>query len=207
MQGKIGITGEYFINPVTGLPTRFALSGNPVIGAGWVDGMQQAPGDRRLGLSTGPIQMAPGDTQVVVIAEIAAGALNGVDRLAAVSLFKYYSQLAQEFYDSAFPTMVSEGVENDLPKTMELFQNYPNPFNPTTTIKYQIPELSFVTLKIYDVLGNEIATLVNDEKPAGSYEVEFSVGRDSTPDIASGIYFYSLKAGSFFVTKKMILLR
>jgi hypothetical protein len=207
MQGKIGITGEYFINPVTGLPTRFALSGNPVIGAGWVDGTQQAPGDRRLGLSTGPIQMAPGDTQVVVIAEIAAGALNGVDRLAAVSLFKYYSQLAQEFYDSAFPTMVSEGVENDLPKTMELFQNYPNPFNPTTTIKYQIPELSFVTLKIYDVLGNEIATLVNDEKPAGSYEVEFSVGRDSTPDIASGIYFYSLKAGSFFVTKKMILLR
>ncbi len=174
MQGKIGITGEYFINPVTGLPTPFALSGDPVTSTGWIDGIQQAPGDRRLGLSTGPIQMAPGETQIVVIAEIASGAVAGIDRLSAVSLFKYYSQLAQEFYDSTFPTPVSEGSEDDLPKTMELFQNYPNPFNPSTTIKYQIPELSFVTIKVYDVLGNEIATLVNEEKPAGEYEVEFN---------------------------------
>jgi len=83
-----------------------------------------------------------------------------------------------------------------------LEQNYPNPFNPTTTIKYSIPELSFVTLKVYDVLGNEIANLVNEAKSAGSYEVIF----DGT-GLPSGIYFYQLKEGSFIQTKKMILLK
>ena len=83
-----------------------------------------------------------------------------------------------------------------------LYQNFPNPFNPTTTIKYQIPEMSFVSLKVYDVLGNEIVTLINEEKPIGSYEVEFD-GRG----LSSGIYFYKLQAGSFVETKKMILLK
>ncbi len=83
-----------------------------------------------------------------------------------------------------------------------LEQNYPNPFNPTTTIKYQIPELSFVTLRVYDVLGNEIATLVNEEKPAGSYELDFSGS-----ELTSGIYFYTLRTGDFVETKKMILLK
>ena len=95
----------------------------------------------------------------------------------------------------------SKGVP--LPKTFSLFQNYPNPFNPSTTIKYQIPELSFVTLKVYDVLGNEIATLVEEEKPAGTYKVEFY----AKGGYASGVYFYQLRAGSFVETKKMILLR
>jgi len=83
-----------------------------------------------------------------------------------------------------------------------LIQNYPNPFNPATTIKYSIPELSFVILKVYDVLGNEIAILVNEEKPIGNYEVEF----DATT-LPSGIYFYRLQAGSFVETKKMVLMK
>ncbi len=83
-----------------------------------------------------------------------------------------------------------------------LAQNYPNPFNPATKINYKVPERSFVTLKIYDVLGNEITTLVNEEKPAGSYEFEFSGN-----GLASGIYFYQLQAGSFVETKKMVLLK
>ncbi len=91
---------------------------------------------------------------------------------------------------------------NNFPKEFNLSQNYPNPFNPTTTITYQVPEISFVTLKIYDVLGNEIATLVNEEKPAGSYEVEFDAS-----SLSSGIYFYKLQSGSFIQTKKMILLK
>ncbi|MGB5530558.1 MAG: T9SS type A sorting domain-containing protein, partial [Ignavibacteriaceae bacterium] len=99
--------------------------------------------------------------------------------------------------------------------TFSLSQNYPNPFNPTTKIKYTIPSiktrhassLQMVTLKVYDVLGNEIATFVNEEKLAGEYEVEFTVGQDSSPDIASGIYFYRLTAGDFIQTKKMVLLR
>lgn len=83
-----------------------------------------------------------------------------------------------------------------------LEQNYPNPFNPKTRVKYQIPELSFVTVKIYDVLGNEISTIVNEEKPAGEYVVEF--GGDG---LTSGIYFYQLRAGDYTDTKKMILLK
>jgi len=83
-----------------------------------------------------------------------------------------------------------------------LSQNYPNPFNPTTTIKYQIPELSFIILKVYDVLGNEIVTLVNEEKPSGSYEVEFF-----GTGLPSGIYFYQLHTASFVETKKMVLLK
>ena len=94
-----------------------------------------------------------------------------------------------------------------VPLKFELLQNFPNPFNPVTIIKYQIPEVSFVTLKVYDVLGNEIATLVNEEKPAGEYEVEFSVGQNSILSPSSGIYFYQLRAGSFIHTKKMILLK
>jgi hypothetical protein len=87
-------------------------------------------------------------------------------------------------------------------KKYSLSNNYPNPFNPVTTISYQIPELSFVKLKVYDVLGNEVATLVNEENPSGSYEIEFNA-----TGLPSGIYFYRLQAGSFVETKKMILMK
>ena len=88
------------------------------------------------------------------------------------------------------------------PDGFSLEQNYPNPFNPTTIIKYQVPELSYLTIKVYDVLGNEIATLVNEEKPVGEYVVEFG-----GTGLTSGVYFYQLRAGDYTVTKKMILLR
>jgi hypothetical protein len=84
----------------------------------------------------------------------------------------------------------------------KLTQNYPNPFNPNTTIKYQIPKMNYVTLKLYDVLGSEIATLVNEEIPAGVYEVQFDAS-----SLASGIYFYRLQAGNFVESKKMVLLK
>jgi len=84
----------------------------------------------------------------------------------------------------------------------ELEQNYPNPFNPSTIIKYAISNKQFVSLKVYDVLGNEIATLINEEKPAGIYEFEFDAS-----ELSSGIYYYRLAAGSFIDTKKMILLK
>jgi len=88
------------------------------------------------------------------------------------------------------------------PTVYSLSQNYPNPFNPGTKIRYSVPQLSNVVIKVFDILGNEIATLVNEEKQQGSYEVEF----DAT-GLPSSIYFYRLKAGSFIETKKMILLK
>ena len=92
--------------------------------------------------------------------------------------------------------------EDEIVREFALAQNYPNPFNPSTNIRYQIPERSFVTLKVYDVLGNEVTTLVNKELNAGSHEVVFDASRFST-----GIYFYQLKTGSFVETKKMILVK
>ena len=92
--------------------------------------------------------------------------------------------------------------ETEIPSNYFLKQNYPNPFNPSTKISYSIPAISFITLKVYDLLGNEVATLVNEEKPSGTYEVEFSaIG------LTSGIYFYKLTAGNFSETKKMILMK
>jgi photosystem II stability/assembly factor-like uncharacterized protein len=96
-------------------------------------------------------------------------------------------------------------VDNEIdfrPDGFILEQNYPNPFNPTTIIRYQISEISFVTIKVYDVLGNEISRMVNEEKPAGEYGVEFD-----GDGLTSGIYFYQLRAGDYTDTKKMILLR
>ncbi len=96
------------------------------------------------------------------------------------------------------------GVEQltDGIKTYSLSNNYPNPFNPSTIISYSVPEIEFVTLKVYDVLGSEVATLVNEEKSVGSYEVEFY-----GTEIVSGIYFYRLQAGNFIETKKMVLMK
>ena len=91
-------------------------------------------------------------------------------------------------------------------KDFTLNQNYPNPFNPTTKISWQSPVGSWQTLKIYDVLGNEVAILVDKYKPAGSYEIEFQ-STVSSHQLASGIYFYQLKAGDFIQTKKMILMK
>jgi len=100
-------------------------------------------------------------------------------------------------------TGIEEGELGDaLPYDFALFQNYPNPFNPSTKIRYEIPELSFITLKVYDVLGSEIAVLVNEEKPIGTHTIDF----DAT-NLPSGIYFYQLQTPNFTQTKKMILLK
>ncbi len=90
----------------------------------------------------------------------------------------------------------------ELPTDFSLSQNYPNPFNPTTTIKYSIPNSQFVTLKVYDLLGREISTLVNEEKAPGNYEVKFDGS-----NLSSGVYLYRLQAGSFTQTKKFVLMK
>jgi hypothetical protein len=89
-----------------------------------------------------------------------------------------------------------------LPSTYFLSQNYPNPFNPSTVIKYQVPQNSFVNISVYDLLGNKISTLVNQDKAAGSYELKFDAS-----NLPSGIYFYTIQTGSFTQTKKMILMK
>jgi hypothetical protein len=99
-------------------------------------------------------------------------------------------------------TAVKSPFKSVLPVDYELLQNYPNPFNPATTIRYQIPKFSHVKLTVYDVLGHRVAMLVNEEKSPGEYSVSFNAS-----SLASGIYFYRIKAGGFIQTKKLILLK
>ena len=149
----------------------------------------------------GPVIINAGTTKIIDFAFVAGRSLS--DLIANA--------------DAARSYLIPLGILDDKPMPINylLYQNYPNPFNPSTKIKYTIPtppvssplvkgrtKEGFVTLKVYDILGREIATLVNAEKPAGKYEVEFSAS-----NLPSGIYFYQLKAGQYSATKKMVLLK
>jgi hypothetical protein len=101
----------------------------------------------------------------------------------------------------AQPPVVSVG-EEVIPLTYWLEQNYPNPFNPSTRISFSVRGSGFVSLKVYDVLGREVRTLVNEDLQPGSYEVTFNAD-----GLASGVYLYRLRAGNFTQTKRMVLLR
>ena len=119
--------------------------------------------------------------------------LNDGRLLVHVFEFKYYNEVE---------------VNINLPEKYLLYQNYPNPFNPSTTIKYSIPRsteyysVQQTTLKVFDILGREVATLVNKQQNAGNYEVIFNAS-----NLSSGVYFYRLQSGNFVETKKLILLR
>ncbi|MEJ2495102.1 MAG: YCF48-related protein [Ignavibacteriaceae bacterium] len=93
-------------------------------------------------------------------------------------------------------------INEQIPEYFNLKQNYPNPFNPSTKIRYSVPQTSQIVIKVFDILGNEIETLVNEVKPIGTYELTWNAA-----NLPSGVYFYQLKAGKFVMTKKMILLK
>ena len=124
-----------------------------------------------------------------------------VDKLAGINLDRLYYRLKQFDFNGSFE--YSNTIEVVVPPSEFLLsQNYPNPFNPSTTISYHLPVNSFVSLKVYNVLGNEVATLVNEQKQAGKYQINFNAS-----DLGSGVYFYTLKAGESVQSKKMILLK
>jgi photosystem II stability/assembly factor-like uncharacterized protein len=128
--------------------------------------------------------------------------------ISEVSVLKLYYRLKQIDFDGTFENSNTVEVEINSPTKFSLEQNYPNPFNPSTNIQYAISSSQFVTLKVYDVLGKEVATLVNEEKPAGNYEIEFnSVETLHATSLPSGVYFYQLKAGDYIETKKMVLMK
>ncbi|MBT8387528.1 MAG: T9SS type A sorting domain-containing protein, partial [Ignavibacteria bacterium] len=119
-------------------------------------------------------------------------------------IFSY--RLKQIDFDGSFSYSEIIEVEVTAPLVFSLDQNYPNPFNPTTNIKFRIADFGYVNLIVYDVLGNEVTTLVNEEKPAGNYEVEFH-STVNNRQLVSGIYYYQLRSGNIVETKKMVLLR
>jgi hypothetical protein len=104
---------------------------------------------------------------------------------------------------TAFAEIITDvNNERGIPVGYSLSQNFPNPFNPTTAISYQLPAYSHVMIKVYDLLGREVSTLVNENKPAGNYSVQFNAGK-----LTSGVYFYRMESGSFSQTKKLLLLK
>jgi photosystem II stability/assembly factor-like uncharacterized protein len=133
------------------------------------------------------------------------------DDLFEISASRLSYRLKQIDFDGTY--VYSDEVEIEIvrPVAFSLLQNYPNPFNPTTNIGFRIADFGFVSLKVYDILGNEITTLVNEELPAGEYEVEFNTQSNSSSrlvrNLTSGIYFYQLKTGNYIQTKKMILVK
>ena len=107
----------------------------------------------------------------------------------------------QSSLDQGIPSGVKE-IGSNLPDEFNLNQNYPNPFNPTTVISYKLPISSLVAIKVYDVLGREVQTLVNERQNAGNHSITFSAS-----SLPSGVYFYRLHAGNYSATKKLLLLK
>jgi hypothetical protein len=124
-----------------------------------------------------------------------------IDKLTGIESTKLYYRLKQIDFDGSFE--YSNTIEVEIaPSVFSLSQNYPNPFNPNTTIKYSIPLSSNVVIKVFNVLGDEVTTLVDEQKQAGTYELTFNA-----ENLSSGVYFYQLKAGTFIETKRMILIK
>ncbi|MBL1213046.1 MAG: T9SS type A sorting domain-containing protein [Ignavibacteriae bacterium] len=185
-------------------------SGDPVTGTGW---LQTFPTDQRLILSTGPFRLKAGEPIELMYAYIVG---RGTDHLNSITAARNIAQDVQVLYNNNFedmPTGVGDD-ENLIADEFRLYQNYPNPFNPTTTIKFTTSPFNpspyqgegnrerLITLKVYDILGREIKTLINEQKPAGTYEVQFDASQ-----LSSGVYFYYLSAGDFVQTKKLILIK
>ncbi len=133
---------------------------------------------------------------------------NIVDNDSVYTIFTQFGSINPAFYsvwdydhDKLYPLTGVKDPKN-LPRVFALEQNYPNPFNPVTRIEYQVPKTAVVTIKVYNVLGQEVSTLVNTVKTAGYYQATFG-----GPQYATGIYFYRMSAGSFVSTKKMVYLK
>jgi len=200
MNGKCP-DGEPLVDPVTGDTTIFGLSGDPVAGIGWYEGHGwpggPEPADRRMNIITGPFNFAPGDTQEVVYAIVLA---RGTDNINSVKVLKDKVKAVRNFHYNGILNNTEYESDNNLDYSLE--QNYPNPFNPSTSIRYSLPEKTNVELKVFDILGKEVAILVNEQKQAGNYQVNFIANKYS-----SAVYYYQLKTDKFISSKKMILLK
>jgi len=147
------------------------------------------PGDISYVVGSGPLTITAGETIDVGFVIGAGLNLTELQTIVANARLKYPSLI-----------LSADEERNSLPQSFNLLQNYPNPFNPTTVISWQLPVSSHVLLKVYDVLGREVATLMNEEKPAGFYETEFQGSY-----LTSGVYFYRITAENYTMTKKMLL--
>ncbi len=199
-------TPQYYGGGSSGTPTKFPLSGNPFTMVGDLDGQGEnyQAGERRIVLASGPCSLAPGGSQEFHIAVIGGNLDNQLASYETMVMNSSYitgGPMNVSFADDTLSAIDSPGTGCS-PKNPELKQNYPNPFNPSTTIEFYLPQSEFASLKIYNVLGEEVVGLVSEEMKTGTHRVNFDGG-----SFPSGIYFYSLKTKNVEISKKMILLR
>ncbi|MDD3558228.1 MAG: T9SS type A sorting domain-containing protein [Melioribacteraceae bacterium] len=207
MEGNF-INGYPKIDPHTGDTVKITVTGDPVEGTGWYQGVGwpggPPPGNQRYYMSTGPFTIEPGESKELIIAVIIALGNNNIDSITELR------KTADKVIDFYFTENYSVKDDEIIPIPFELKQNYPNPFNPTTTIEYTIPEVGgenlhpqqSVKLIVYDILGREVATLVNEQQKMGRYKVVFNASK-----LSSGVYLYRITSGDYSEVKKMILLR
>lgn len=179
------------VNPV------YWASGDPVEDVGWINLMNV---DFRNLLSTGPFKLEKNKPQEIIIAYVMG---RGEDYFNSITVARENVQRAIAEYENNFSSLTYSPQPATNPVIdYVLYQNYPNPFNPSTTIRYELPQDGLVTIKVYDILGQEVRTIVNEFKKADRYEVEFNaIG------LASGVYIYRMKVNNFIESKKMILIR
>jgi hypothetical protein len=201
------------INPITHQQTLFSYPGDACNRSGWFDSLSR---DMRFMMNSGPFVMNSLDTQIAVMACIVGFGSNNYQN---VCNLQSSSDSALKYYYEDFKCNSAIGIEpisSKIPERFALYQNYPNPFNPVTKIKFAIPltpqsplkggirgvKGGFVTMKVYDILGREVAVLVNEQLKPGNYEVEWDASAYS-----SGLYLYRLESEDYTETKKMLLLK
>ena len=143
-------------------------------------------------ISSGPYSLSSNESLIFYTALIGGSDYNDI----------YQNMITSQNILLPFITNIDENITTHQPIVFGLYQNYPNPFNPNTIITYNVASLSNVSLKVYDILGREIATLVNEEKPVGTYELNWNA-----TNIPSGVYFCRMNAGEYVQTRKMVLLK
>jgi hypothetical protein len=183
-----------------GINPAFMYSGDPINQTGWLN---VTPRDTRIIVSSGPFKLEKNIPNDIIIGHIVG---RGNDYLNSIYVGKGYASTTINYYKSNFPNSIITGIR-DLQNTVTNFrlnQNYPNPFNPSTTIRFSVNTNSLVTIKVINILGEEIATIMNEQKHSGEYTIEFNADKYN---LASGVYFYRLTAGSFTSVKKMLLLK
>ena len=176
--------------------SRYMYSGDPVTRTGWIN---TYPIDQRQMSNTGPFQLNKEEPVDIYVGYIIG---QGSDALNSITIAKQNDILAIQELENNLPLVgvVNDEIDNNY--NFKLNQNYPNPFNPATIISFSLQSKEFVTLKIYDVLGKEVASLVNEELNSGTYQKQFNGF-----GLSSGIYFYKLQAGNFCETRKLVLVK
>lgn len=205
-----------WVNIVDNTITKLCFSGDPETNWGWTmyngkiencngqltgpNVIPFPPGESRFLMSTQPPnqRLNPGESFTILAAQMVA---RGTDHKNAVTKLKQLSDSAKALCQNGFVIGINQ-IANEIPTDYKLYQNYPNPFNPVTKIKFSIPIPEFVTIKIYDALGREVSTLVNDRVIAGVYSVDWDGAA-----YPSGVYFYSINSGNFIQTRKMVLIK